>query len=103
RFTDVSAAVGLTKFGNTVAVIAFDIDNDGWLDVMFGNYFQPVNLLDLQTPHVLPNNLDYADNGGGVTLWHNVPLANGERGFGEDGGGGGFGPPYGLDGGSGAW
>src|SRR5262249_8814139 len=37
RFTDVSAAVGLTKFGNTVAVIAFDIDNDGWLDLMFGN------------------------------------------------------------------
>jgi tetratricopeptide (TPR) repeat protein len=81
RFTDVSADVGLTKFGNTVAVIAFDIDNDGWLDLMFGNYFQSVNLLDLQTPHVLPNNLDYADNGGGVTLWHNVPLANGERGF----------------------
>jgi hypothetical protein len=81
RFTDVSQAVGLTKFGNTVAAIAFDIDNDGWLDLMLGNYFQPVNLLDLKTPHVLPNNLDYADNGGGVTLWHNVPLANGERGF----------------------
>jgi hypothetical protein len=81
KFTDVSTEVGLTKFGNTVAVIAFDADNDGWLDVLLGNYFQPVNLLDLQTPHVLPNNLDYADNGGGVTFWRNVPLANGARGF----------------------
>ena len=81
QFTDVSQAVGLTKFGNTVAAIAFDTDNDGWLDLLLGNYFQPVNLLHLKTPHVLPNNLDYADNGGGVTLWRNVPLANGERGF----------------------
>jgi hypothetical protein len=81
RFTDVSQAVGLTKFGNTVAVIAFDADNDGWLDVLLGNYFQPVNLLDLQTPHILPNNLDYADNGGGVTFWRNMPLAHGARGF----------------------
>jgi hypothetical protein len=81
RFTNVSQAVGLTKFGNTVAAIAFDADNDGWLDVLLGNYFQPVNLLALESPHVLPNNLDYADNGGGVTFWRNVPLANGERGF----------------------
>jgi hypothetical protein len=83
KFTDVSQAVGLTKFGNTVAAIAFDADNDGWLDLLLGNYFQPVNLLHLKTPHVLPNNLDYADNGGGVTFWRNVRLANGERGFGE--------------------
>ena len=81
RFTDVSQAVGLMKFGNTVAAIAFDADNDGWLDLLLGNYFQPVNLLALETPHVLPNNLDYADNGGGVTFWRNAPLANGERGF----------------------
>ena len=37
---------------------------------MFGNYFKPVNLLDLKDPHVLPNDLDNAVNGGGVTLWH---------------------------------
>ncbi|MDP6038118.1 MAG: VCBS repeat-containing protein, partial [Candidatus Latescibacteria bacterium] len=59
-FTDISKTTGLTKFGNTIAVIAFDADNDGWLDLMLGNYFQPENLLDLTTPHVLPNNLDYA-------------------------------------------
>lgn len=81
RFTDVSKAVGLTKFGNTVAAIAFDADNDGWLDLMLGNYFQPVNLVNLKTPNILPNNLDRADNGGGVTFWRNVPLESGQRGF----------------------
>jgi hypothetical protein len=72
KFRDVTASSGLNKFGNTIAVIAFDYDNDGYLDLLFGNYFQPVNLQDLKDPHVLPNNLDAATNGGGVTLWHNT-------------------------------
>ncbi len=72
RFRDVTSTSGLNKFGNTIAVIAFDYDNDGYLDLMFGNYFKPVNLLDLKTPNVLPNDLDNAVNGGGVTLWHNT-------------------------------
>jgi hypothetical protein len=76
KFRDVTATSGFKKFGNTIAVIAFDYDNDGLLDVMFGNYFQPVNLLDLKSPHVLPNDLDNAVNGGGVTLWRN--LGNGK-------------------------
>ena len=71
KFKDVSAQSGLNKFGNTIAVIAFDYDNDGQLDLMFGNYFKPVNLLTGGDPHVLPNDLDNAVNGGGVTLWHN--------------------------------
>ncbi len=62
---------GLNKFGNTISAVAFDYDNDGYLDLMFGNYFKPENLLDLKTPHVLPNDLDNAINGGGVTLWRN--------------------------------
>src|SRR6516162_3168995 len=68
-FKDVTAQSGLTKFGNTIAAVAFDYDNDGNLDLLFGNYFKPVNLLDLKDPHVLPNDLDNAVNGGGVTLW----------------------------------
>jgi hypothetical protein len=68
-FKNVTAGSGLNKFGNTIAAIAFDYDNDGKLDLMFGNYFKPENLLDLKTPHVLPNDLDNAVNGGGVTLW----------------------------------
>jgi hypothetical protein len=72
KFKNVTATSGLNKFGNTIAVIAFDYDNDGKLDLLFGNYFGPANLLDLKDPHVLPNNLDNATNGGGVTLWHNT-------------------------------
>ena len=69
KFKDVTVGAGLNKFGNTIAAVAFDYDNDGKLDLMFGNYFKPENLLDLKTPHVLPNDLDNAVNGGGVTLW----------------------------------
>ena len=68
-FKDVTAASGLNRFGNTIAVIAFDYDNDGKLDLMLGNYFKPVNLLEYKTPNVLPNDLDNAVNGGGVTVW----------------------------------
>src|SRR5262249_24754591 len=69
KFKDVTATSGLNKFGNTISAVAFDYDNDSNLDLMFGNYFKPENLLDLKTPHVLPNDLDNAVNGGGVTMW----------------------------------
>ncbi len=81
RFVEEAAAAGLTKLGNTIAAIAFDYDRDGFLDLLLGNYFQPLNLLDLKTPHVLPNDLDNAVNGGGVTLWRNVPREGGGRSF----------------------
>ncbi len=71
QFREEGASAGLTAFANTIAVVAFDYDNDGRLDLLFGNYFQAENLLDLADRHVLPNNLDEAVNGGGVTLWHN--------------------------------
>jgi hypothetical protein len=72
KFKDVSSSSGLNKFGNTIAAIAFDFDNDGSLDLLFGNYFKAVNLIKLPTRNVLPNDLDNAKNGGGVTLWRNT-------------------------------
>jgi hypothetical protein len=69
KFKDVTAKSGFNKFGNTIAAIAFDFDNDGVLDVAFGNYFKPVSLIDLTTTKLLPNDLDNAVNGGGMTLW----------------------------------
>jgi hypothetical protein len=71
-FTDVSAKTGMTSFANTIAAISFDYDRDGRLDLVFGNYFKPENLILLKTPNVLPNDLDNAVNGGGVTLWRNL-------------------------------
>ncbi|HVT18865.1 MAG TPA: CRTAC1 family protein [Thermoanaerobaculia bacterium] len=72
KFRDVTAGSGLDKFANTAAVIAFDYDNDGRLDLLFGNYQRAVDLFDLKDRHVLPNRIDSADNGGGVTLWRNL-------------------------------
>jgi hypothetical protein len=73
RFRDVTAASGLDrKPANTVAVIAFDYDNDGNLDLLFGNYQKAVDLFNMKDRHVLPNAIDHADNGGGVTLWRNL-------------------------------
>jgi ASPIC and UnbV/FG-GAP-like repeat len=71
KFKEVSAAAGMTRFANTIAAIAFDYDRDGLLDLLFGNYFKPDNLFELKDPRVLPNDLDNAVNGGGVTLWRN--------------------------------
>src|SRR6185503_12340604 len=61
------------------AVIAFDYDRDGRLDLLFGNYFKPRNLLALAADErrVLPTDLDNAANGGGVTLWHNLGVQGG--------------------------
>ncbi len=81
RFAEVAARSGLTRFANTLSVVAVDVDRDGWLDLVFGNYFPPRNLLRLDDPHVLPDDLDSATNGGGVTLWRNVALPDGSRGF----------------------
>ena len=72
RFKDVSEASGLDLFANSVAAIAFDYDRDGLSDLVLGNYFQSENLLDLGHPRVLPDNLDDANNGGGVHLWRNL-------------------------------
>ena len=82
RFADVSEAAGLAgAFDNTIASIAFDADGDGWLDLLLGHYFPPEDLLNLDTTHVLPNNLDQADNGGGLSLWRNVAADDGGRRF----------------------
>jgi hypothetical protein len=71
-FKDVSGASGMDSFANSIAAIAFDYDRDGRLDVLLGNYFKPENLILLKSPNVLPNDLDKAVNGGGVTLWRNL-------------------------------
>jgi hypothetical protein len=82
RFRDVSAGSGLDAFANTIAAIAFDADADGRLDLLLGHYFKPVNLIELPTPHVLPDNLDAATNGGGLSLWRNVtPPGSGKLRF----------------------
>jgi hypothetical protein len=71
-FKDVSTQAGLNQqYLNSIVAIAFDYDRDGYLDILFGNYFQPVNLFNPSTPHFFPESFETANNGGGVTLFHN--------------------------------
>jgi hypothetical protein len=71
RFQDVTKAAGLFRYANSITAIAFDYDRDGRLDLLVGNYFQPVNLFNPDTPRFFPESFETANNGGGVTLWHN--------------------------------
>jgi hypothetical protein len=75
RFRDATAGSGLEIFGNRTAIVAVDVDRDGRLDLVSANYFAPVDLLDPKVRRVLPDDLDQASNGGGVTLWRNLGVA----------------------------
>jgi hypothetical protein len=71
-FKDVTTQAGLNKqYLNSIVAIAFDYDRDGYVDILLGNYFQPVDLFHPSTPHFFPESFETANNGGGVTLYHN--------------------------------
>jgi hypothetical protein len=71
-FKEVSAQAGLNRqYLNSIVAIAFDYDRDGYLDILLGNYFQPVNLFNPPTAHFFPESFETANNGGGVTLYRN--------------------------------
>jgi hypothetical protein len=77
-FKEVSELAGLTKqYLNSIVAIAFDYDADGDLDLVLGNYFQPVSLFAPPTAHFFPESFETANNGGGVTLYRN----NGDKTF----------------------
>jgi hypothetical protein len=71
RFRDVTREAGLDRYANGITAIAFDYDRDGRLDLLVGNYFQPVDVFAPQTPRFFPESFETASNGGGVALWHN--------------------------------
>ncbi|MBT5873888.1 MAG: VCBS repeat-containing protein, partial [Candidatus Latescibacteria bacterium] len=71
-FLDVTARAGIgTRYLNCIAAIAFDYDLDGDLDLFLGNYFQPVDIFDPETPRFFPENFETANNGGGVNVYRN--------------------------------
>jgi hypothetical protein len=71
RFRDVTKSAGLDRYMNAIKAIAFDYDNDGYPDLFFGSYFQPVNIFHPSTPRFFPESFETANNGGGVTVFHN--------------------------------
>ena len=71
KFKDVTVAAGIDRYANSITAIAFDYDRDGFVDLFVGNYFQGVNLFNPNTPRFFPESFETANNGGGVTVWHN--------------------------------
>jgi hypothetical protein len=71
KFKDVTRQAGLGRYANSITAIAFDYDHDGYLDLFVGNYFKPVNLFQPDTSRFFPESFETANNGGGVTVYHN--------------------------------
>ena len=71
RFKEVTREAGLYRYLNAIKAIAFDYDHDGYVDLFVGCYFQPVNVFHPDTPRFFPENMETANNGGGVIVFHN--------------------------------
>jgi hypothetical protein len=71
KFRDVTHTAGLDRYMNAITAIAFDYDHDGYLDLFIGSYMQPVNVFHPDTPRFFPESFETANNGGGVTVFHN--------------------------------
>ena len=71
RFTEAPPAAGVSPVGNAAAVAVFDYDNDGWLDIMIGNYYADFDLWNLSTTKILQTNFQTARNGGKKLLFRN--------------------------------
>jgi hypothetical protein len=77
KFREVTRHAGLLGYKNAITAIAFDYDHDGYVDLFVGNYFQPVNVFHPETPRFFPESFETANNGGGITVYHN----NGDGSF----------------------
>lgn len=71
RFTEAGQKAGVAHTGNAAVVQVFDYDNDGWLDLMVGNYFDNVDMWNLPHTKILQTTFEYARNGGPNLLYHN--------------------------------
>jgi hypothetical protein len=71
QFRDITKAAGLDRYMNAVKAIAFDYDHDGYPDLFIGSYFQPTDIFHPNTPRFFPESFENANNGGGVTVFHN--------------------------------
>jgi len=74
-FTDVTAEriPGGTPWANGNAVVAFDYDRDGRLDLYVGNYFRDVDLWRLETTYIMHDSFETARNAGRNFLYHQQP------------------------------
>jgi len=77
HFKDVTEEAGLHRWMNSNGAIWIDYDRDGLLDLFVTGYFRSdVDLWHLTTTHIMHNSFEFATNGGGNLLFHN--LGNGK-------------------------
>jgi enediyne biosynthesis protein E4 len=77
RFKDVTEAAGLRHWMNANGAVWLDYDRDGLLDLYVTSYFRSdIDLWHLKTTRIMENSFEFANNGGGHRLFHN--LGNGK-------------------------
>jgi hypothetical protein len=77
HFEDVTSDAGLHRWLNSNGAIWVDYDRDGLLDLFVTTYFRSdIDLWHLSTTRIMHNSFEFATNGGGDLLFHN--LGNGK-------------------------
>ncbi|HBL16640.1 MAG: hypothetical protein A2X36_16720 [Elusimicrobia bacterium GWA2_69_24] len=71
RFRDVTAASGLRHCGFAPASNVLDYDGDGFLDVIIGDYFKPVDLLRPADYRFMHHSYRVSANGGTAAVYRN--------------------------------
>ena len=73
HFKDVTEAAGLRRWMNSNGAVWFDYDRDGLLDLYVTSYFRSeIDLWHLKTTRIMENSFEFANNGGGHRLFHNL-------------------------------
>jgi hypothetical protein len=73
RFEDITEQAGLKRWVNSNGAVWIDYDRDGLLDLYVTEYFRDdIDLWHLSTTHIMHDSFQFASNGGGGVLFHNL-------------------------------